>query len=208
MQYPTFSLEQQLTNQGYSFIAGLDEVGRGAWAGPVVAACVIFPAELVTQSTDWLGRIRDSKTLSAQQRSDLNQFITDHTIWGIGESTHQEIDEWGISQATKEAMGRALTKLNIAPDCLLIDGREGLNSKIKQQTIIDGDSLITSIAAASIIAKVYRDQLMTQLDDQYPGYFFRDHVGYGTKSHQLALAEQGISPIHRRSYRPVKAYMA
>lgn len=205
MRFPTFYEELELLAQGYRNIVGIDEVGRGAWAGPVVAGCVIFPPELIDKATPkWLADIRDSKTLSSKKRAELGQFIVNYAAWGIGECSHQEIDRWGIGQATKEAMRRALAKLDPTPDWLLIDGRERLNSETPQETIIDGDSLVRSIAAASIIAKVYRDQLMAKYNDQYPNYGFASHVGYGTWKHQESLKLHGPSPIHRLSYRPIK----
>ena len=220
MEYPTFDYELKLLDRGYTIIAGLDEVGRGAWAGPVVAACVTFPLKIITQlqnnsdengsqlvpSNQPIFSIRDSKTLSKKQRDVLATFIKEKTQWAIGESSNEEIDRLGIGQATRLAMSRSLLELSIEPDHLLIDGREYIGSPIKQQSIIKGDSLSFSIAAASIIAKVYRDQLMEQYEILYPHYGFRTHVGYGTKHHSAALEQFGPCPIHRQSYKPIQRF--
>lgn len=202
---PDFSREQTLIDQGFSIIAGVDEVGRGCWAGPVIAAAVIFPTEIITEpNLPELTQIRDSKTLSLAQRERLRLFIEDIAAWAIGEATVAEIDQIGISNATHLAMERAISGLTPTPTHLLIDGRERINSQIPQTAIIDGDALSTTIAAASIIAKVHRDNLMAEYDVAYPGYQFGKHVGYGTKAHQLALQSLGACDLHRRSFKPIQ----
>jgi ribonuclease HII len=207
MKYPDFTYESCLVSQDFSFIAGIDEVGRGCWAGPVVAAAVIIPTAVIGSPNDklWL-KIRDSKTLSKKQRATLDVFIKKHTIWAMGECSNQEIDSIGIAKATQLAMKRAVEDLTQQPDYLLLDGREKVALPIKQEAIIDGDALCLSIAAASIIAKEYRDALMQKYDEQYPGYGFGSHVGYGTKQHSDALQTLGKSPVHRLSYKPLQKY--
>lgn len=202
---PDFSRELALIDQGFSYIAGADEVGRGCWAGPVVAAAVIFPAELTQNQPDWTKKIRDSKTLSTKQRTELEMLIKAEIAWAIGECDNTEIDRIGIGKATQLALTRAVANLKPQPDYVLLDGRETINAAVPQLSIIDGDALCTTIAAASIIAKNYRDKLMHELDMQYPAYGFANHVGYGTKQHVAALAAHGPCPIHRLSYKPVKA---
>lgn len=202
MRQPTFCYEQDLLKQGYRLIAGLDEVGRGSWAGPVVAACVIFPSVPITDNT--ISIIRDSKTLSRNQRVKARDYLVTRTHWNIGQSSTEEIDELGISQATRLAMIRALKDFSHRPNYLLIDGRDTIETIIPQLSIIDGDSLSLSVAAASIIAKVTRDALMATLHEQYPQYGFDTHVGYGTKRHRAALAQFGPCPLHRLSYAPLK----
>jgi ribonuclease HII len=207
MIIPTFQKELTLLPQGFFTIAGIDEVGRGCWAGPVVAAAVIFPTRLINTMPKDMPTIRDSKTLSAKQRQTAEIYIKQQTAWAVGEATPAEIDSIGISKATKLAMQRATLGLSIPPDYLLFDGRESVQLPIKQESIIDGDATILTIAAASIIAKVYRDTLMTQYDTMYPGYDFTSHVGYGTPRHIAALEKLGISPIHRTSYKPINAFL-
>lgn len=197
---PDFSRETKLAVKGYRAIAGLDEVGRGCWAGPVVAAAVIVPPEVASQLTE----VRDSKILSAKRRVELTVKIKSLCEWGIGICDNQVIDEIGIVAATAKAMEMALLELNQPADYLLIDGREKLSGNWPQLSIVEGDAICLSIAAASIIAKTYRDNLMTQYETEYPNYGFAKHVGYGTKIHRLSLAEYGPCAIHRNSFKPVK----
>ena len=203
---PDFHLECTKINKGHQRIAGLDEVGRGCWAGPVVAACVVFPNQVILHGIPSAITIRDSKTLSLKQRTAADAYIKEVANWGIGKCSAKEIDAIGISKATRLAMLQALQALPEEPDFLLLDGRESVDLPIGQQAIIDGDATVLSIAAASIIAKVYRDQLMADYDRLYPNYGFAQHVGYGTKQHQEALKQSGLTPIHRLSYKPIKQY--
>jgi ribonuclease HII len=204
MLTPTYEFEQALLSKGFSFVGGVDEVGRGCWAGPVVACCVVLPTELLKNEN--MKHVRDSKTVTKKRRALLNTLLKSEAGWGIGEASNLEIDSLGIGNATQLAMERAIANCTIAPDTVLIDGREQLKIELPQQAIIDGDALSITIAAASIIAKEYRDTLMEQFDAQYAGYAFGKHVGYGTKIHQVALANLGPSPIHRYSFKPVKAH--
>lgn len=186
--------ERTLAKEGYQYIAGLDEVGRGPLAGPVVAACVILPLECK------LPGLNDSKKLSPAEREELAELIMRKAVaWSIGSVDNQEIDRLNILQATKKAMLMAISNIAYKPDYLLIDALE-LESSIAQEGIIQGDSHSASIAAASILAKTYRDSLMVDLDELYPEYGFSVHKGYGTAQHYEALRQYGPCPIHRQSF--------
>ena len=192
-----------LLSQGYSFIAGLDEAGRGCLAGPVVAAAVILP--LGEDCTSLFAGTRDSKQLTAQERVRLFKIIMQHALAiGVGIGSVEMIDECNILQATKFAMASALTQLSLSPQALLLDALLLPNIPLPQRSIIHGDGLCLSIAAASIIAKVTRDRMMVQLHEQYPAYGFAQHKGYGTEVHLAALREYGVTPVHRRSFAPVR----
>jgi ribonuclease HII len=208
--WPTLTLERQLLSEGFVYIAGLDEAGRGAWAGPVVAGAVIMPltATQTGEATlpEELRGVRDSKLLSPRRREGLFDVIQE-TAWavGIGVVGAEEIDAQGIVPATREAMRLALASLKIAPQHLLIDYLLLPKVKLPQQAMAHGDSLCFSIAAASIVAKVHRDRLMVSLDTRFPGYGFSRHKGYGTSVHRSALARLGPSPIHRLSWSPCQS---
>jgi len=200
---PSFAEEKKLAAQGYLLVAGVDEVGRGALAGPVVAAAVILPSKL--KKARWLDEVRDSKQLSPARRESLFQQIQEIAISvGIGRADGEVIDAQGIVKATRLAMKQAIDQLSPPPQCLLIDYMTLPESSLPQKGIVDGDSLCFSIACASIIAKVARDRLMVELDEIYPGYGLAEHKGYGTKEHLARLRRLGPSPIHRRSFQPVK----
>ena len=176
-------------------VAGMDEAGRGPLAGNVVAACVIMPS---APTVDW---VDDSKKLSALRRDKVYEEILRTALYvGVGRASAQEIDEINILQATFLAMQRALDKLAVKPDLALIDGNRAKDFGLPVRTIVKGDSLSSSIAAASILAKVTRDRLMEQLDAQYPQYGFAVHKGYGTRRHYAALREYGPCEIHRRTF--------
>lgn len=193
--------EKEAQQLGYTRIAGIDEVGRGPLAGPVVTAAVILdPNETI------LG-LDDSKKLSLKLRNQLYNEISEKAASiSIGVATAEEIDQINILQATKKAMRQAIDSLTIQPDFLLIDA-ETINTPIPQKAIIKGDANSNSIAAASIIAKVTRDRMMERYDKELPGYDFASNVGYGTKTHLEGLQENGPSPIHRKSFAPVKNYL-
>jgi len=177
-------------------IAGIDEVGRGPLAGPVVAAAVIFPPDYKNPE------IKDSKKLLAKKREILvEQIYQDALAWAIAAVSPQDIDRINIREATRLAMAKAAEQ--VQADLLLIDGNVAIESSIPQQTIIKGDAKYVEISAASIIAKVYRDKLMQRFDLKYPGYDFTKNAGYGTASHLAALKTLGPSPIHRRTFRGV-----
>ena len=202
--------ERQYFAQGVRHILGMDEVGRGAWAGPVVVGAVCLPVGDKELRRVLVG-VRDSKQLSAHQRGSLVSTIRETALaWGIGGAGNEEIDECGINAATEVAMKRALEDtLNRAdfaqPDALFLDAvLWPVMRHIPQVSIVNGDQRSLSIAAASILAKTWRDDMMRALHEQYPEYGFADHVGYGTAKHQSALKQYGPSPVHRMYYRPVQ----
>lgn len=199
---PTFTEERLLEAQGYQLIAGVDEVGRGALAGPVVAAAIILPRRI---KTPWLSQVKDSKQLSPDRRELLFHNIHEVAISiGVGMAPHEIIDTQGIIKATEMAMKLAIDQLSPPPESLLIDYMHLPKVKLPQKGITNGDSLCFSIACASIIAKVTRDRLMVEFDQIYPGYGLAQHKGYGTKKHMACLRQLGPSPIHRQSFQPVK----
>jgi ribonuclease HII len=201
-QLPSFTEEKGLEAEGYRLIAGVDEVGRGALAGPVVAAAVILPSEV---NAPWLEEVKESKQLTPSRRELLFQHIQEVAISvGIGISDSELIDTQGIIRATRLAMLQAIEQLSPSPQCLLIDYMLLPESALPQKGIKGGDSRCFSIACASIMAKVTRDRLMTELDKVYPGYGLAEHKGYGTKEHLASLRRLGPSPIHRRSFQPIK----
>lgn len=180
-------------------IAGVDEVGIGPLAGEVVAAAVILPDDHQIEG------ITDSKKLSEKKRERLYDEITQTAIaWALGTCTVAEIDQMNILQAALLAMQRAVQGLSVRPDKVLVDGKHAPELGIPTRAIIGGDSLVTEISAASIIAKVTRDRSMVEYEQQYPGYGFAQHKGYGTKQHRHALEQLGASPIHRTSFAPVR----
>ena len=202
LQIPSFAEEELLEAQGYQLIAGVDEVGRGALAGPVVAAAVILPSKL---SAHWLDGVKESKQLTPARRELLSQRIQEIAVSiGIGTSSHEVIDAQGIIRATRLAMKLAIDQLSPSAQCLLIDYMRLPETPLPQKGITNGDSLCFSIACASIVAKVTRDRLLVELDRIYPGYGLAEHKGYGTKGHLACLHRLGPSPIHRRSFQPVK----
>lgn len=206
MTTPTLDLETEILAQHeFTFIAGLDEAGRGALAGPVTAAAVILPLDN-GQIRELLQGVNDSKQLTAKMREKMFSRIIEHALaYGIASVGANVIDEIGIIPATKQAMVTAVSQLTPAAQYLLIDGRIRLKTvPTPQQAIIRGDSKSLSIAAASILAKVTRDQHMIEWDTQYPQYSFARHKGYGTAYHLAALEQHGPCPLHRHSFAPIK----
>ena len=194
-----------LLSQGHSFIAGLDEAGRGPLAGPVVAAAVILPLSDLDECLLCFAGVRDSKQVTTQAREHLYEVIMQHALAvGTGIGSVELIDEVNILQATKHAMRIALTQLALPPQALLLDALSLPEIELPQRSIIKGDERCLSIAAASIIAKVNRDRMMVQLHEEYPAYGFAQHKGYGTEAHLAALRQHGASPHHRRSFAPVR----
>ncbi|MBW1889123.1 MAG: ribonuclease HII [Deltaproteobacteria bacterium] len=194
--------ENAARHEGFSTIAGIDEAGRGPLAGPVVSAAVILPAALQIAGVD------DSKRLTPKKRAALFGEIYRRAISvGVGVVGPGRIDEINILQASLKSMAMAVACLNPRPDCLLIDGIFKIESDISQTPIPKGDARSVSIAAASIIAKVTRDNMMVQYHRQYPQYGFAQHKGYPTKAHKIAIREHGCTPIHRRSFRGVREYI-
>lgn len=192
--------EEALRQRGYVHVAGVDEAGRGPLAGPVVSAACILPPGLLIEGID------DSKKISAEKRSALYEKLTNNPdiFYGIGVVEAILIDHLNILRATFEAMVAAVVKLNIKPDYILVDGPKSPFTDIVSEAVIDGDALCLSIAAASIIAKEYRDRLMHDYDDAFPLYGFAKHKGYGTEEHLIALKKHGPCPIHRMSFAPVR----
>jgi ribonuclease HII len=202
MIHPDLSFELELWQRGASRIAGIDEAGRGAWAGPVSAAAVILPLEPALLLR--LHGVRDSKQMSPEQREAWACVIRQAALdWSVGFATNYEVDTLGLLVATRMAMQRALLRLTYPPQHLLIDAVR-LPLDTPQTCIIKGDARCLSIAAASVLAKTARDALMRDLDRTFPGYEFSRHKGYGTRLHQEALLSLGPSPIHRMSYTPIR----
>ena len=190
-----WSIEDEFYAQGIQVICGVDEAGRGPLAGPVCAAAVILPAHLD------LPGLTDSKKLTDKRRRELFPLIKEQAIaYGIGLASQQEIDEINILQATFLAMERALAQLSVRPDLALVDGNREKDLGVPVKTVVKGDSLSANIAAASILAKVTRDDMMLDIAKQYPEYGFDIHKGYGTKAHYEALRAHGASPVHRNSF--------
>jgi ribonuclease HII len=185
------------------FLAGVDEAGRGPLAGPVVAAVVLLEAGQA------LSGVRDSKKLSAARREELAELIRDQAVeWSLGEASVEEIDSLNILGGTMLAMRRAIDGLSRRPDLIRIDGNRSPDLSVElmavTETLVGGDDICPAIGAASILAKVHRDKTMQTLHKQYPGYGFDRHKGYPTVAHRQALIELGVSPVHRKSFRPVR----
>lgn len=188
-------IENSLYQSGYTYIGGVDEVGRGPLAGPVVCASVILPISCAIEGID------DSKKLSEKKREELYDKIIEEAIsYSIEYVFEDQIDELNILNATKLCMAKAINNLSTMPDIMLVDAVTGLDIKCKSKAIIHGDALSYSIGAASILAKVSRDRYMVETDKKYPGYGFAKNKGYGTKAHMDALREIGPCEIHRRSF--------
>lgn len=195
MEARMWEIEDENASQGFDMICGVDEAGRGPLAGPVYAAAVILPKHL------HIPGLNDSKKLSDKRRRDLYPIICDQALaYGIGFATEQEIDEINILQATFLAMERAMAQLKIRPDLALIDGNRQKDFGLPVKTIVKGDSRSANIAAASVLAKVSRDDWMISMAEKYPEYGFEIHKGYGTRAHYQALEAYGPSPIHRMSF--------
>lgn len=194
--------ERALWGAGFALVAGVDEVGMGPLAGPVVAAAVVLPADVSIDG------VTDSKKVPKAKRETLADLIRASALGiGIGMVEVDEIDEINIYQAGLLAMRRAVEALPVVPNHLLIDSRRIPECAIQQTCVDDGDATVYSIAAASIVAKVHRDRLMRELDERYPGYGFAAHAGYATAAHLSALRSLGPSPVHRRSFAPVRALL-
>lgn len=194
-QQDMWSIENDWFAKGFQIICGVDEAGRGPLAGPVCAAAVILPP-----NADIPG-LNDSKKLSDKKRRELYPIIKEQAVaYGIAFVDHEKIDEINILQATYLAMEQAIAQLSVKPDLALIDGNRAADFGVPTQTIVHGDSLSASIAAASVLAKVSRDDYMLNMAEEYPQYGFEIHKGYGTKAHYAALTEHGTCPIHRMSF--------
>lgn len=191
--------ETLFQKRGYKIIAGADEAGKGSWAGPLVAAAVILPADFLPK------QVNDSKKLIERQRQHMFVHITRYAIsWAVGVVSPQEIDQKGIVAANKKALLTALKKLHVRPEAILVDAVKLKVGKKPVKAIIHGDAKVLSIAAASIVAKVVRDALMVGQHRLYPQYEFHQHKGYGTVQHERLLKKHGPSPIHRYSFAPIR----
>lgn len=194
-QQNMWSIENEWFAKGYHIVCGVDEAGRGPLAGPVCAAAVILPPDLQIPG------LNDSKKLSDKKRRELYPIIKEQALaYGIAFVDHEKIDEINILQATYLAMHQAIAQLSVKPELALVDGNRAADFGVPVQTVVHGDSLSASIAAASVLAKVSRDDYMLQVAREYPQYGFEIHKGYGTKAHYAAIAEHGTCPIHRMSF--------
>lgn len=195
LQQLDWSFETECVNSGYQIIAGVDEVGMGCLAGSVVAAAVVLPMGCSIPG------LNDSKKLSPKQRDELDPVIRELAVsFAVGQAEVEEIDEINIYHAARLAMLRAVKKLKVKPDFILLDGTGKLKTRTPHKAIVKGDSLCMSIAAASIVAKVYRDLMMSDFDNRFPGYGFAQHKGYGTVEHRKNLQSLGPSTLHRKSF--------
>jgi ribonuclease HII len=209
---PTLSEEIRAWRAGHRHVAGVDEVGRGPMAGPLMAGAAVLDPQFAAA---WWSELRDSKALSAAQRARLAGRLCESAAVGVGLASHEEIDALGLVEATRQAMLRALDALPCRPDLLLIDAvslPEGVGPARRppawaQRALVHGDAICVSIAAASIVAKVERDRLMDEYDRTYPMYGFAHNRGYVTPDHLRALEQHGPCPIHRRSFAPVRRYL-
>ena len=201
---PDLSLEAEFHARGYLLVAGVDEAGRGPLAGPVTAAAVILPPDL-EPTADWLAAIDDSKRLTPKRRESTAKTIRANTLaWAVEQVDSAEIDRIGIGTSVLRAMFAAVAALRPAPEALLLDWVHLTQCSLPYRRVIKGDAKSLSIAAASILAKVARDEIMIQADRRHPGYGFARHKGYATPQHLRCLAELGPTPIHRRSFSPLR----
>ncbi len=200
MRRPTFHYERRYIKEGFRIIAGVDEAGAGALAGPVVAAAVVLPLN------SRIGALNDSKLLSEKRREELfNKILFRANAWGVGQASHEEVDLINVRQASLLAMRRALEKIKNL-EVALVDAWHVPGIRCEQESIVRGDRLVKSISAASIIAKVTRDRLMQSMSDFYPEYGFERHKGYGTNMHLGRIKKHGPCPIHRMSYKIFDKY--
>lgn len=200
---PDWAYEDDALAKGAKVIAGIDEAGRGPWAGPVVAGAVVLDREAVP--AELLSRLDDSKKLKPRARDELFGALTGVARVGIGQADVTEVDQLNILQATMLAMARAVMDLSEpSPDFALVDGNRSPDLTCDMECVVKGDAKSLSIAAASIVAKVTRDRIMAALDERYPGYGWARNAGYGTREHQNALARLGVTPEHRRSFAPIR----
>lgn len=201
MDIDVWAYEKQLSNEGYKYIGGVDEVGRGPLNGPVVTACCVLPSNFK------LDGLTDSKKLTEKKREQFYDYIVNNCIaYGIGECSPEEIDKYNILEATKIAMGRAIDKVKeqIKLDFVIVDGNMKMNLDLPYKSIVKGDSKSISISAASVLAKVTRDRMLIELDKKYPMYGYAKHKGYPTKAHLEAIKKYGLIDGYRKSYGPVK----
>lgn len=201
MDIDVWAYEKELSNEGYKYIGGVDEVGRGPLNGPVVTACCVLPSNFK------LDGLTDSKKLTEKKREQFYDYIVNNCIaYGIGECSPEEIDKYNILEATKIAMGRAIDKVKeqIKLDFVIVDGNMKMNLDLPYKSIVKGDAKSISISAASVLAKVTRDRMLIELDKKYPMYGYAKHKGYPTKAHLEAIKKYGLIDGYRKSYGPVK----
>jgi ribonuclease HII len=199
---PDFSLEDEAQAQGHAVVCGIDEAGRGPWAGPVVAGAVILDRDRLSPAL--MAELDDSKKLKAPKREALFRLLSAEAQIGVGQAGVDEIDDLNILGATMLAMARAVEALPIRPDLALVDGNREPELPCPARCVVRGDGISLSIAAASIAAKVTRDGIMAGLARDFPGYGWERNAGYGTREHQAALERLGVTPQHRRSYAPIQ----
>ena len=204
MEISHLVLETYFHRRGVRFLDGVDEAGRGPLAGPVVAAACLIPESAYGYPEGFLEGVKDSKALTPKARKNIFWTVISQTVAGVGMATEREIDELNILNASRLAMRRAILSLPITPDLALIDGNVKVDLPIDQLPVIEGDRRILSISAASIVAKVTRDEMMLVCDAEYPAYGFRVHKGYPTRAHVECLTRLGPSPIHRKTFGPVE----
>jgi ribonuclease HII len=207
--FPTFAIEKLLLDEGFTLIAGVDEVGRGSLAGPLCVGIVIFDASFITSTTGPINGINDSKKLSHRQRRagvDLIRACSVHSSSIL--VSHRTVDRLNINGATEFALNRLIESIPIRPDIIILDGNFSFHSPVPIRSILKGDTKSISIASASIMAKVRRDAIMERFDELYPGYYFSSNKGYGTRQHMEALSGRGLTPIHRRSYEPARSMIS
>ncbi len=209
---PSLQYERALWRQGYRSLVGVDEVGRGAWAGPLVAGAVLLTPELVAtlKHLPWFSTVNDSKRLSAPTRGNIFIGLQHVVPWAVGVVSNKQIDAIGIAAANHRAVALAVSNLKQRPEFVLVDYVAKLGPQvagIRARSLVHGDARVFSIALASIVAKVHRDRLMRAYEQKYPGYGLAHNVGYGTLAHARALASLGVLPIHRRTYRPVARHL-
>jgi len=192
-------VERGLRRAGYRYVAGVDEAGRGPLAGPVVAAAVVLDGR------SRIPGLQDSKRLSPRQREEVAEAIRRKAVsWAVAQATVEEVDRLNVLHASRLAMRRAVEQLSVRPSVVLVDGGWGLVTDLPQREVVGGDGTVACIAAASVLAKVERDRIMVELDRAYPGYGFAQHKGYACPAHLEALRRLGPSPVHRRSFAPVR----
>jgi len=192
-------VERGLRRAGYRYVAGVDEAGRGPLAGPVVAAAVVLDGR------SRIPGLQDSKRLSPRQREEVAEAIRRKAVsWAVAQATVEEVDRLNVLHASRLAMRRAVEQLSVRPSVVLVDGGWGLVTDLPQRVVVGGDGTVACIAAASVLAKVERDRIMVELDRAYPGYGFAQHKGYACPAHLEALRRLGPSPVHRRSFAPVR----
>ena len=206
LRYPTFAIEKQLLAEGVSLIAGADEVGRGALAGPLCVGIVIYKASLIASTAGTIPCINDSKKLTPRRRKSSLELIRATALHASSILvSHRTVDRLNINSATELALNRLIGSIPIKPDIIILDGNFSFQSPVPIRSVLKGDAKSISIASASIVAKVHRDTIMERFDGIYPGYHFCSNKGYGTGKHLEALAARGPSPIHRRSYEPARS---